>query len=132
MSAINLLCSWKNLYAAFLILYGGPQVSRQNFLSQGKTFFLRAKLSFSRQNFLSQGKTFFLKTKLSSPRQNLLSQDKNFFPKTKLFSQDKTFFRKAKLSFSMKNFLSKDKTLLGGNQKETNSMLSKSCYHGCC
>ena len=33
------------------IFCGGPQVSRQNFLSHGKTFFLSAKLSFSRQLF---------------------------------------------------------------------------------
>ena len=41
-------------------IYGGPQVSRQNFLSHGKTFFLTAKHSFSRQNTLSYGKTLFL------------------------------------------------------------------------
>ena len=115
------------------VFYGGPQVSRQNSFPQGKIFFLKrklpflskTKLSFSRQNFLSHGKTFFL-------RPNFLSQDKTFFPKAKLsfsrqnfLSQDKTFFLKAKL------FL-QDKTFSGGNQKGTNSMLSKSCHHGCC
>ena len=79
--------------------------SRQNFLSQGKTFFLKAKLSFSRQNF-------FLKTKLSFSRQNFLSQGKTFLLKGKLFPQNKT--------------------LSGGNQKEINSMSSKSCFHGSC
>ena len=34
-------------------------MSRQNFLSHGKTYFLTVKLSFSRQNFLSHGKTFY-------------------------------------------------------------------------
>ena len=56
--------------------YGGPQVSRQNFLSHGKTFFLTAKLSFSKQNTLSHGKTFFLTAELSFSRQNFLSQSK--------------------------------------------------------
>ena len=65
-------------------LYGGPQVSRQNFLSHGKTFFLTAKLSFSRQNFLSHGKTFFLTAKLSFSRQNFLSHGKTFFLTAKL------------------------------------------------
>ena len=100
-------------------------MSRQNFLSQGKT-------SLSRQNFLSQGKIFFLKAKLSFPRQNFLSQGKAFFPKTKLLCQGKTFFLKAKLhfpktklSFSRQSFLSHDKTLLGGNQKKPIQ-----CYKG--
>ena len=64
---------------------------------QGKTLFLKAKLSFSRQNFLSQGKTFFLKAKLSFSRQNFLSQGKTFFLKAKLFSRGKAFFPKTKL-----------------------------------
>ena len=77
--------------------YGGPQVSRQNFLSHGKTLFLTAKLSFSRQNSLSHGKTFFLTAKLSFSRQNFLSHGK-------------TFFLTAKLSFSRQNFLFHGKT----------------------
>ena len=59
--------------------YGGPQVSRQNFLSHGKTFFLTAKHSFSRQNTLSHGKTLFLTAKHSFSRQNTLSHGKTLF-----------------------------------------------------
>ena len=44
-------------------------MSRQNFLSHGKTLFLTAKHSFSRQNTLSHGKTLFLTAKLSFSRQ---------------------------------------------------------------
>ena len=79
---------------------------------QGKTFFLKAKLSFSRQNFfpktklsfarqnlLSQDKTFFPKTKLTFSRQNFLPKDNTFFPRQNFLSQGKTFFLKVKLSF---------------------------------
>ena len=58
--------------------YGGPQVSRQNILSQGKTLFLTAKLSFltaklsfSRQNFLSQGHTCL--HRMTLPKQDVNS-----------------------------------------------------------
>ena len=68
--------------------YGGPQVSRQNFLSHGKTFFLTAKLSFSRQNFLSHGKTLFLTAKLSFSRQNFLSQGHTCLHRMTLPKQD--------------------------------------------
>ena len=81
--------------------------SRQNFLSQGKTFSLKAKLSFSRQSFLIQDKTFFPKTKLTFSSQNFLPQDKTFFPRQNFLSQGKTFFLKAKLSFSRQKLLSR-------------------------
>ena len=78
-------------FVLFSLLARHTQVSRQNFLSHGKTFFLTAKLSFSRQNFLSHGKTFFLTAKHSFSRQNTLSHGK-------------TFFLTAKLSFSRQLF----------------------------
>ena len=115
---VSIIESRKNYRAILRHQYGGPQVSRQNSFPQGKTFFLKiklsfrskTKLSFSRQNFLSQYKTFFLKTKLSFPRQNFLSQGKTFFLRPNFLSQGKTFFLKAKLSFSRQNFLSQGKT----------------------
>ena len=78
--------------------FDAKSFSRQNVPYQGKTFFLRAKLSFSRQNFLTQGKTSFLNAKL-------FSQGKTFFLKAKLSSQGKTFFLKAKFTLSRQNFL---------------------------
>ena len=80
-------------------IYGGPQVSRQNFLSHGKTFFYTAKLSFSRQNFLFHGKT--------------LSHGKTFFYTAKLFFTAKLFLM-AKLCFTWQNFLFTAKLFLTG------------------
>ena len=93
----NLIIQLPKTRQPWSLLYGGPQVSRKNLLSHGKTFFLTAKLSFSRQNFLSHGRTFFLTARLSFSWQNFLSHGK-------------TSFLTAKLSFSRQNFLSHGKT----------------------
>ena len=53
---------------------------RQNLLSNGKTYFLTAKLTFSLQNLLSHGKTYFLTAKLTFSRQNFLSHLKALLP----------------------------------------------------
>ena len=41
-----------DVYSVRALSYGGPQVSRQNLLSHGKTYFLTAKPTFPRQNLL--------------------------------------------------------------------------------
>ena len=51
------------------VFYGGPQVSRQNLLSHGKTYVFTAKHTFSLQNLLFHGKTYLLMAKLTFSRQ---------------------------------------------------------------
>ena len=86
--------------------YGGPEVSRQNLLFHGKTYFLTAKHTFSRQNILSHGKTYFFTAKHTFSRQNLLSHGKTYFFTAKhtfsrqnLLSHGKTFFFTSKLCY---------------------------------
>ena len=65
-------------------------MSRQNFLSHGKTFSPTAKL-------FSHGKTFSLTAKLSFARQNFSLTAKLFLSRQNFFSHGKTFFLAAKL-----------------------------------
>ena len=109
-------------YLLTSLVYGGPQLSRQNLFTHGKINFATAKSTSSQQNQFRRGKINFITAKSISPQQNQFHKRKinlataksilhtaqtisqygkiNFTHRKISFTQDKIIFTHSKINFT--------------------------------